>query len=111
MLNISNIQRFSLHDGPGIRTVIFLKGCNLHCPWCANPENINNQMEYMFDKERCIGDRDGCILNVKCSRYQAETLVGEKICDELECPISALFSVSKNMNIDEIKKIVWKDYT
>lgn len=37
---ISNIQRFSLHDGPGIRTTIFFKGCNIHCPWCANPENI-----------------------------------------------------------------------
>lgn len=39
-LIVSNIQRFSLHDGPGIRTTVFLKGCNLHCPWCSNPENI-----------------------------------------------------------------------
>lgn len=38
---VTNIQRFSLHDGPGIRTTIFLKGCSVHCPWCANPENIN----------------------------------------------------------------------
>ncbi len=37
---VTNIQRFSLHDGPGIRTTVFLKGCSLHCPWCANPENI-----------------------------------------------------------------------
>ena len=37
---LTNIQRFSLHDGPGIRTTVFLKGCSLHCPWCANPENI-----------------------------------------------------------------------
>ena len=37
---ITNIQRFSLHDGPGIRTTVFLKGCSIHCPWCANPENI-----------------------------------------------------------------------
>ena len=36
----TNIQRFSLHDGPGIRTTVFLKGCSLHCPWCANPENL-----------------------------------------------------------------------
>lgn len=40
-VRVSNIQRFSLHDGPGIRTTIFLKGCNLKCPWCANPENID----------------------------------------------------------------------
>lgn len=37
---ITNIQRFSLHDGPGIRTTVFFKGCSLHCPWCSNPENI-----------------------------------------------------------------------
>lgn len=37
---VTNIQRFSLHDGPGIRTTIFLKGCSLRCPWCSNPENI-----------------------------------------------------------------------
>lgn len=40
---VSNIQRFSLHDGPGIRTTVFLKGCSLHCPWCSNPENISAQ--------------------------------------------------------------------
>lgn len=38
---VTNIQRFSLHDGPGIRTTVFLKGCSLRCPWCSNPENIN----------------------------------------------------------------------
>ena len=42
---VTNIQRFSLHDGPGIRTTIFLKGCSLHCPWCANPENISFKIE------------------------------------------------------------------
>lgn len=40
-VRVTNIQRFSLHDGPGIRTTVFLKGCNLTCPWCANPENID----------------------------------------------------------------------
>lgn len=49
---VSNIQRFCLHDGPGIRTTVFFKGCNLHCPWCANPENINFEQEgYFEDKE------------------------------------------------------------
>lgn len=39
---LTNIQRFSLHDGPGIRTTVFLKGCSLRCPWCSNPENLSN---------------------------------------------------------------------
>ena len=42
---ITNIQRSSLHDGPGIRTTVFLKGCSIRCPWCSNPENINHQIE------------------------------------------------------------------
>lgn len=42
---ISNIQRFSLHDGPGIRTTVYLKGYSIRCPWCSNPENINHQIE------------------------------------------------------------------
>jgi pyruvate formate lyase activating enzyme len=39
-LKVSNIQRMCFHDGPGIRTTVFLKGCSLHCPWCSNPENV-----------------------------------------------------------------------
>ena len=47
---ITNIQRFSLHDGPGIRTTVFLKGCSLRCPWCSNPENLAGvQQKYMKD--------------------------------------------------------------
>lgn len=47
---ITNIQRFSLHDGPGIRTTVFLKGCCLRCPWCSNPENLSSQpQKYIKD--------------------------------------------------------------
>lgn len=51
MVIITNIQRFSLHDGPGIRTTIFLKGCNLKCPWCCNPENIDFNIQNFSYKE------------------------------------------------------------
>ena len=44
-LVVTNIQRMCFHDGPGIRTTVFLKGCNLRCPWCSNPENLNFQIE------------------------------------------------------------------
>lgn len=51
-VRITNIQHFSLEDGPGIRTTVFLKGCNLNCPWCSNPENINFEIEnYHHDNQ------------------------------------------------------------
>ena len=51
---ITNIQRFSVHDGPGIRTTVFLKGCNLRCFWCHNPEDMNPYPEIQFFADRCI---------------------------------------------------------
>ena len=58
-ITVSNIQRFCLHDGPGIRTTVFLKGCSLHCPWCANPENIKSDIEKYIDngKESFCGKK------------------------------------------------------
>lgn len=54
-INLFNIQHFSVHDGPGVRTVIFFKGCNLHCRWCHNPESIRSAKEILLYPERCIG--------------------------------------------------------
>ncbi len=50
---VFNIQRYSLHDGPGIRTTVFLKGCPLRCLWCANPESIKPDPELGFQSTRC----------------------------------------------------------
>ncbi len=52
---IFDIQRFSIHDGPGIRTIFFFKGCSLYCSWCQNPESISSIPEMAFYAERCIG--------------------------------------------------------
>lgn len=52
---ISDIQPFSLHDGPGIRTTVFLKGCNMRCLWCHNPETFSAAPEILYYKDRCIG--------------------------------------------------------
>ena len=52
---VFNIQRCSVHDGPGIRTTVFLKGCPLSCAWCHNPEGIDPEPELMLDGERCLG--------------------------------------------------------
>ncbi|MBQ3343421.1 MAG: glycyl-radical enzyme activating protein [Kiritimatiellae bacterium] len=52
---VTDIQRFSLTDGPGIRTTVFLQGCNMRCPWCHNPETIPMKPVELFYKEKCIG--------------------------------------------------------
>ena len=51
---VSNIQRFSLHDGPGIRSTVFLKGCTITCPWCSNPENIQYKIQKCRDENNCL---------------------------------------------------------
>ena len=50
---VTNIQGYSIHDGPGIRTVVFLKGCGLECQWCSNPECISPRPEIGFIKTLC----------------------------------------------------------
>ena len=73
---ITNIQRYSLHDGGGIRTVAFLKGCPFKCPWCCNPENLSFEQEISFHKSLCIGcsvrkdgrlDANGCPCDIPVS--------------------------------------------
>ncbi|MCL5070615.1 MAG: glycyl-radical enzyme activating protein [Actinobacteria bacterium] len=66
---IFNIQKFSVHDGPGIRSVIFLKGCPLRCQWCANPESINGYSELMFYQDKCIGCKK-CLSTCKNNAIQ-----------------------------------------
>ena len=54
---VVDVQRFSLHDGPGIRTTVFFKGCVLRCAWCHNPEALRREPEMAFHAERCAGER------------------------------------------------------
>jgi glycyl-radical enzyme activating protein len=71
---ITDIQRFSLHDGPGIRTTIFLKGCNLSCAWCHNPETINPKPELLFYESKCIG----CLHCVAVCPTGAQTTINHQ---------------------------------
>jgi pyruvate formate lyase activating enzyme len=70
---VFNIQKYSLHDGPGIRTTVFLKGCHLECAWCHNPEGISPQGELVVMENRCIECGE-------CRRAcpQAEGVAGER---------------------------------
>jgi len=70
---VTDIQRFSVHDGPGIRTTVFLKGCPLRCEWCHNPECISFDKETMYYPDKCIGCgrcAEGCFSGAKiiCGR-------------------------------------------
>ena len=52
---IFDIKRYAVHDGPGIRTTFFLKGCPLHCLWCQNPESMHREQEIVLTQIKCIG--------------------------------------------------------
>ena len=72
---IFNIQKYSIHDGPGIRTTVFLKGCPLSCIWCHNPESQSFSPEIMQYNKRCIG----CGKCVEVCKYEALSLVDGSI--------------------------------
>ena len=61
-VRITDIQHFSLHDGPGIRTTVFLKGCSLKCPWCANPECISSEIQGEFGYDISLEELEKEIL-------------------------------------------------
>lgn len=79
---IFNIQKFSVHDGPGIRTTIFFKGCPLTCQWCHNPESQSYQKEILIDTDRCsqCGQCQG-----HCSQQAIQRINGKVLYDKSKC--------------------------
>ena len=75
-VRVTNIQRFSLQDGPGIRTTVFLKGCNLRCPWCANPENISYDIQEYTDTD--TGEKSVFGYDIELEELEKEILKDEK---------------------------------
>lgn len=115
---IFDIRRMSVHDGTGIRTTIFLKGCNMVCEWCHNPESINKDAELMFDLDKCIN----CMSCEKvCERGVHEFVDSMHIvyrnrcnacgrCIEV-CPTKAVEICGKTMLVKEVLEIVIRDKT
>ncbi len=115
MLTIFNIQRYSLHDGSGIRTVVFFKGCPLRCQWCNNPESIDPLPSIMFDGRLCrrFGD---CI---KAGAGKITSINNQLIIERDKinyasllrniCPSGALSVLGKEMSVQEILSEVLKD--
>lgn len=113
---VFNIQRFSLHDGPGIRTTIFFKGCPLNCWWCQNPEGINPEPDLMRRPDRCLGC-GSCqeVCPEGAVRYgQAGPVINRELCTHClkctaTCPVKALEAVGQEYAVSELVREALKD--
>jgi pyruvate formate lyase activating enzyme len=113
---IFNIQRFSVNDGPGIRTTVFLKGCPLNCAWCHNPESISPEKEVLLYMDRCI--RCGKCVEI-CHHHAAIPINGAygvdreqcTHCGECvdECVSEARNIVGRDMMVKEVMEEILKD--
>lgn len=112
---IADIKKFETHDGPGIRTTVFIKGCFLRCRWCANPETQEPLPQLYFAPKRCK-NFGGCVNACPAGAISAKT--GHKVdrqkctccmkCVEA-CPYSAFKQVGSVMTVDEVMDEVEKD--
>jgi glycyl-radical enzyme activating protein len=113
---ILDIQRCSYHDGPGIRTTVFLKGCQLHCEWCHNPESISMKPQLQYISERCIS----CGMCAKVCPNQVHTFEGQvhhidfakcKACRKCveACPVEALSMFGAEMTAKDVIHTVLQD--
>ncbi|VDZ79942.1 pyruvate formate-lyase 3-activating enzyme [Salmonella bongori] len=115
---IFNIQRYSTHDGPGIRTVVFLKGCSLGCRWCQNPESRARAQDLLYDARLCL---EGCDLCAQAAPDVIERALNgllihrEKLTDTHFsslaqcCPTQALTVCGEIKSVDEIMATVLRD--
>ena len=117
--NIIDIKRFTLHDGYGIRSTVFLKGCSLHCAWCHNPEGIENAIDLWYLPRQCIRCR-GCLgscpegaLSVQDEdepfiRINRQRCSKCGVCVEA-CPTGALSFDGRRLSSEEVAEILLRD--
>jgi len=120
-LLVTNIQRFSLDDGPGIRTTVFLKGCSIRCPWCSNPENQLPYPEFFFNKKLCLREKGidckRCLIDVSSPEdylnFNKEKNIAEYITKYKNlikmCPTTALGIYGRELSLRELIAILEKD--
>lgn len=122
---IFDIQSYSVHDGPGCRTLVFLSGCPLRCEWCANPEGLENRVRTLFRVMKCINRTQGCTRCIPKCPHQAISISDEKEiplaidwekcrhCESHECVDACLqeafVPASRDMKVSELMKIFDRD--
>lgn len=115
---IFNIQKYNVHDGPGIRTLIFFKGCPLRCKWCSNPEGLEKGYGIMFNQKNCIDCGacvDVCPVGIHTMSRDGKHLIDRNIncigcgrCEEI-CTEFALSIAGKKKTVDELIDIIEED--
>lgn len=113
---VFDVQRFSVHDGPGIRTVVFFKGCGLACAWCQNPEALRAAPELAYYADRCL---EGCTLCVPlCPEQALRDARAERVdfarctacgaCVDA-CPSGALRQIGRRIGVDGLLAELLRD--
>lgn len=114
---VFDIQRFSVHDGPGIRTTVFLKGCSLHCFWCHNPESIRPKPEIQFVADNCIACGECLLICPHTARSVNDA--GEIVYSRQQCQVcgtcvdtcfaGATLLVGREMTVAEVMNEIMAD--
>lgn len=119
--NVFNVQRFTIHDGPGMRTELFLKGCPLRCEWCSNPEGMKRYTQPGVYKSKCISRKKCGLCEKACPEegalifYRGKlTSIDREKCTNCmachdACPSDAIKKWGGEMSVEECMKIIRRD--
>lgn len=118
---IFNIQKYSVHDGPGIRTIVFMKGCPLSCHWCSNPESQQRQPELAYNVGRCLTTAkcvrclDACSRGALLRQDDGTLRVDRALCEGCSmscaeaCPAQGLIVYGQERTVADVLKVVEQD--
>lgn len=114
---ISNIERLATYDGPGLRTVIYFKGCPLKCVWCSNPETQNINQQVLVDHSKCI-NCNRCVQACpnEAIEMREKIYIDENKCEGCSeciasCPTAALKMSGREYQLEELMSVILKDKT
>ena len=115
---IFDIKRFAIHDGDGIRSTVFFKGCPLRCIWCHNPESISKRIELQYVDKKCVGCGECASV---CPNACHDVVLGRHQLDRRECTAcgkcvdvclgDALSLCGRDVTVDEVAAILMEDYS